>query len=68
MSSLIYLEMEVARLGVISEVDPLAGVSDDVLGARVLAVTSPHQSLAWKQLERARSAGNIETEKQYCGI
>ena len=50
--------MKVAGLGMISEVDPLPGVSDDVLGARVLAVASPHQSLgntkkgelrAWQQ-------------------
>ena len=40
------LEVEVAALGVVAEVDPLAGVSDDVLGSRVLTIASPHESLA----------------------
>ena len=52
--------MEVAGLGMISQVDPLPGVSDDVLGARVLAVASPHQSLG-KTKQVSYGHGNSES-------
>ena len=54
------LEVEVTALGMVSQVNPLPSVTDDVLGPRILAVTLPHQMLHLVDVERGHNLGEGE--------
>ena len=61
------LQVEVRRLGVEPEVDPLARVADDVLGARVLGVAPPDQVLHLVDVERGHDLGEGQVLRDGAG-